>query len=281
MSKKIATYCGTAALAGAIILHLSPAIPVHAETLKIGGTGAALGTMRVLADSYTKSRSSNVKFIFVPGLGSGGGKKALSAGAIDIALTSKAGNDAEKLEGAKAVLYGKTPFVFATSIKNSASGLTTQDLVDIWSGKTLQWHDGARLRLILRPESDSDTEMLKRISLAMAQAVKIALSREGIRVTMTDGETADALESTQGALGTSVLALIISEKRSLKPLALDGVAPTAKNIADGSYPYFKSLYALARTNPTGPAEDFMGFLQSQSARKILAELGYWMGEGTP
>jgi phosphate transport system substrate-binding protein len=96
---------------------------------------------------------------------------------------------------------------------------------------------------------------------------------------MTDGETADALESTQGALGTSVLALIISEKRSLKPLALDGVAPTAKNIADGSYPYFKSLYALARTNPTGPAEDFMGFLRSPSARKILAELGYWVGEG--
>ena len=94
MSKKIAMYCVAAALAGAIILHLSPATPVHAETLKIGGTGAALGTMRALADSYTKSRSSNVKIIFVPGLGSGGGRKALSAGAIDIALTSKAGNDA-------------------------------------------------------------------------------------------------------------------------------------------------------------------------------------------
>jgi phosphate transport system substrate-binding protein len=237
--------------------------------------------MRALADSYTKSRSSNVKFILVPGLGSGGGRKALSAGAIDIALTSQAGNDAEKLEGATAVLYGKTPFVFATSIKNRASGLTTQELIDIWNGKTLQWHDGARLRLILRPESDSDTEVLKRISLAMAQAVKNALSREGIRVTVTDGETADALETTQGALGTSSLALIISEKRSLKALALDGVAPSPKNIADGSYPYFKSLYALARTKPTGPAEDFMSFLRSRSARKILAELGYWVGEGIP
>jgi phosphate transport system substrate-binding protein len=256
-------------------------MPVHAETLKIGGTGAALGTMRVLADSYTKSRSSNVKFIFVPGLGSGGGRKALSAGAIDIALTSKPGNDAEKLEGAKAVLYGKTPFVLATSIKNTATGLTTQDLVDIWNGKTLQWRDGTRIRLILRHESDSDTEMLKRISLAMAQAVKNALSREGIRVALTDGETADALEATPGALGTSTLALIMSEKRPLKALVLDGVAPAPKTVADGSYPYFKSLYALARTKPTGPAEDFMGFLQSQSARKILAELGYWMGEGTP
>ena len=281
MSKKIAMYCVAAVLAGAMILHLLPAMPVHAETVKIGGTGAALGTMRALADSYTKSRSTNVKVIFVPGLGSGGGRKALSAGAIDIALTSKAGNDAEKIEGAKAVLYGKTPFVLATSIKNTATGLTTQDLVDIWNGKTLQWRDGTRIRLILRPESDSDTEMLKRISLAMAQAVKHALSREGMKITVTDGETADALEATPGALGTSTLALIISEKRPLKALVLDGVAPAPKNVADGSYPYFKSLYALAWTKPTGPAEDFMGFLQSQSARKILAELGYWVGEGIP
>jgi len=281
MAKKIAMHFGTAVLVGAIGLHFLPATPVYAETIKIGGTGAAWGTMRVLADSYTKSRSSNVKVILVTGLGSGGGRKALSAGAIDIALTSKAGNDAEKLEGAKAVLYGKTPFVFTTSIKNRASGFTTQELVDIWNGKTLHWHDGARLRLILRHETDSDTDMLKRISPAMAQAVKNALSREGMKVTITDGDTADALETIPGALGTSVLALIISEKRSLKALVLDGIAPTPKNIADGSYPYFKSLYALARTKPTGAAEDFMSFLGFRSTRQILAELGYWVGEGTP
>ena len=235
------------------------AAPVHAETIKIGGTGGALGTMRVLADSYTKSRPSNVNIIFMPGLGSGGGRKALLAGVIDIALTSKAGNDGEKVEGAKAVLYGKSPFVFATSKKNSASGLTSQELLEIWNGKTLHWSDGTRLRLILRPDTDSDTEVLKRISPAMAQAVKNALSREGMKIALSDDETADALETTQGALGTSLLALIISENRSLKALVLDGVAPSPKTIADGSYPYFKSLYALTGTRPSGPTEDFMMF----------------------
>jgi hypothetical protein len=34
MSKKIAMYRGTAALAGAMILHLLPAMSLHAETVK-------------------------------------------------------------------------------------------------------------------------------------------------------------------------------------------------------------------------------------------------------
>ena len=93
-------------------------------------------------------------------------------GAIDIAVTSKAGKDIEKLEGAVAVLLGMTPFVFATSKRNPAIALTTQELVDIWNGKIAAWPDGSRLRLVLRPESDSDTDTLKRISPAFSAGDK-------------------------------------------------------------------------------------------------------------
>jgi len=79
-------------------------------------------------------------------------------------------------------------------------------------------------------------------------------------------------------LGTSSLALIISEKRSLKALAINGIAPSAKTIADGSYPYFKSLYVLTGTKPSGLTEEFIAFLSSTSGHKILTQLGYWMGE---
>jgi phosphate transport system substrate-binding protein len=102
-----------------------------------------------------------------------------------------------------------------------------------------------------------------------------------MKIAMTDGETADAIETIQGALGTSLLALIISEKRSLKVLAINGVGPSPKTIANGSYPYFKSLYMLTRTNPSGPTEEFMAFLHSISAQEILTQLGHWAGETSP
>ena len=142
------------------ILSLLPAA-LHAQAIRIGGTGSALGTMRILAEAFKKSHP-DAKMIFVPGLGSGGGRRALLGGAIDVALTSKAGNDIEKIEGTLAGSVGRSPFVFATGGRNTANGLTTEDLVDIWSGKTTAWPDGSRLRLILRPESDSDTEVLKK-----------------------------------------------------------------------------------------------------------------------
>jgi phosphate transport system substrate-binding protein len=261
-------------------LHLSLPVPLAAQTIKIGGTGGALGTMGILAEAFKKSHP-DAKVIIVPGLSSGGGRKALLGGAIDIAVTSKPGRDAEKLDGAIAVLLGRTPFVFATSTKNTTSALTTEELVAIWNGKTPTWPDGSRLRLILRPETDSDTDVLKRISPAMEQAVKNALAREGMKITMTDTETADAIETIPGALGTSSLALIISEKRSLKALDLNGVTPSPKTIANGSYPHFRSIYALTGTKPSGLTEQFMAFLRSTPGHEILAQSGHWLGDGSP
>lgn len=257
-----------------------PTPSLQAQTIKIGGTGAALGTMHVLVEAFKKSRPE-AKVIVVPGLGSGGARKALLGGAIDIAVTSKAGKDTEKLYGAVAVLLGRTPLVFATSRKNPASALTTQELVNIWNGKTTAWSDGSRVRLILRPENDSDTDVLKRISPAMEQAVKNASSREGMKIAITDTEGADALEVIQGALGTSTLALLISEKRPLKALSLNGVTPSLKTIANGSYPLFKSIYVVTTAKPSELTAEFTRFLHSSSGREILAQLGHWVEDGSP
>ena len=58
-----------------------------AETIKIGGTGSALGDMTRLAEAYMRA-NPDTKVVVLPSLGSAGGIKALRAGAIDIALTT-------------------------------------------------------------------------------------------------------------------------------------------------------------------------------------------------
>lgn len=254
------------------------AVSVHADTVKIGGTGGALGTMEILAEAFKKSHPG-ADVVIVPGLGSGGGRKALLGGAVDIGVTSMPGKTVEKLEGAIPVLYGRTPFVFATAKTNRFSELTTQQVVDIWGGKTTAWPDGTRLRLILRPATDSDTDVLKSISPAVEEAVKAALARPGMKVAITDGDSADAIQTTPGALGTSTLALIISEKRPLKALSLNGVVPSPKTIADGSYPYMKSMYLITGSKPSSLAQQFVSFVLSPQGREILAQLGHWVVEG--
>jgi phosphate transport system substrate-binding protein len=261
----------------AAMLFLSMPRLGQADTIKIGGTGAALGTMQLLGKAFRKTHS-DATVVIVPGLGSSGGRKALHGGVIDIAVTSRAGRSVEKPEGVLAVLYGRSPFVFATSKKNPISGLTTKDIVEIWSGKKTTWPDGTRVRLILRPETDSDTEVLEGISPAMDEAVKLALSRPGMKIAITDSDSADAIQSTPGALGTSLLSLIIAEKRALKVLLLDGVEPSPKTISGGSYRYFKSLYILTRAKPSELAQQFVAFLSAARGHEILGQLGHWVVE---
>ncbi len=260
-------------MAVALLSWLVP-MPLRGETIKLGGTGAALGTMKVLAEAFQKSHPG-VEPQIVGGLGSGGAKKAVLQGAIDVAITSKAGKAPENVPGAMTTEYGRTPFVFATSKSNPTEGVTMQQILSVYSGKMIAWPDGRRLRLIIRPETDSDTELLKGISSAMAEAVKNAQSREGLKMALTDQDSADAIESIPGALGTSTLALMLSEKRSLKALSLDQVIPSARTIADGAYAHFKSFYMVTKPKPSETAEKFIAFVLSPEGNRILTRLGHW------
>ena len=60
-------------------LFLVPA--AHGETIKIGGTGMDLGTMRQMAEAFMKANPAD-KVTVVKSLGSSGGVRALLAGAI-------------------------------------------------------------------------------------------------------------------------------------------------------------------------------------------------------
>lgn len=77
-----------------------------------------------------------------------------------------------------------------------------------------------------------------------------------------------------GALGPSTLAQIVSEGRALKALRLDGVEPSAQSIADGSYPYYKSMVIVTTARSPPVARQFVEFVQSASGRKILERTGH-------
>lgn len=263
----------------AFLLSLGLSVPAAfaGETIRIGGTGGALRTMRALGEAFRKQHP-NMEVVVVPGLGSGGGRKALMGGALDVAVTARPWKGAEKLDGAVARLYGRSPFVMAVSAKNPAANLTIQDILEIHNGKKTTWPDGRRLRLILRQLTDSDTEMLLSIGPDMERAVKSAHQREGMKIAITDEESAEAIQSTPGAVGTSMLSLIISEKRPLKALSIKGIVPSVKSIADGSYPWFKSFYLVTKADSSPSSRSFVEFALSARGRQILSTLGHWLPE---
>jgi phosphate transport system substrate-binding protein len=247
----------------------------QAQEVRIGGTGAALGTMELLGLAYAKTQPQT-RIIVLPSIGSGGGIKALLAGAIQIGVSSRPLSEAETTAGAVAVEYGRTPFVFATAAVSTAIGVTTQNLADFYAGKLNEWPDGSKVRLVLRPIGDSDSETIKNMSPAMREAKSTAEQRKGMVFTVTDQETASSIEKTSGAVGPATLALLLSEKRALKALTLDGIVASPQNIANGSYPLYKQM--LIVTGPKSPPEAlaFVAFVRSATGRAILQQTGHWV-----
>jgi phosphate transport system substrate-binding protein len=244
-----------------------------AQDFRIGGTGGALATMQMLADDYRRIEPE-VKITVMPSLGSGGGIKALLAGAIQIAVSSRELKPSETSQGAHGDLLGRTPFVFAVSPAARIDAITVKDLVEIYSGRTMHWPDGTRIHLVLRPVGDSDSDMVKGISPEVRQAKLLAESRRGMLFAVTDQEAAENLEKISGAFGSSTLAQIVTEKRAIKPLRFNGVEPNAETVADGSYPYFKPLFIVTGPKTPAAAQRFAAFMRSAAGRKILAQSGY-------
>lgn len=262
-------------LVGCALWALSAVASAEAQDIRIGGTGAALGTMQLLAQAYAKT-SPEARITVLPSMGSGGGIKALLAGAIQIGVSSRPLGDSESGAGAVAVEYGRTPFVFATAASSKISGITTQNLVDFYAGKVDEWPDGSKLRLVLRPIGDADSETIKSMSPAMREAKTAAEQRKGMAFTVTDQEAASAIEKVPGALGPSTLALLLSEKRALKALALDGVAPSAQTIANGSYPLHRQLLIVTGPKTPPEAQAFVAFVRSAAGRELLQQTGHWV-----
>jgi len=245
-----------------------------ADEIKIGGTGAALGTMRLLADEFSAS-NPETRVVILSSLGSKGGIRAVTAGAIDLAVTSAPLNEDERRLGVTAIEYGRTPLVFAVSTNSAMTSISRAELAGIYAGKMVKWPDGSLVRVILRPAGDNDTRMVKELSAEIRQGHEAAEHRPGVNIAGTDQETAERLEQIPGAIGPTSLSLVLSEKRALRALKLDGKDPTPGNAGSGVYPYSKRLFLVSGAGRSAATARFVAFVQSPAGRKILADNGHW------
>ena len=264
---------GAGALAGLTLL--GPLVPAAwAQPVRVGGTGSALEVMRQLGEAH-RLAEPQFELTVVPNLGSSGGMRALAAGAIEAALVTRELTEEERRAGLTGVAYGRTPVVLATS-RQAAAGFSARQVEEIYAGRQERWPDGLAIRLVLRPLSDVDTRVLGGLSARMPEILKQAAARPGMLVPVTDQDSANDLARLPGSLGTSSLALLLAEKRGLTILPIDGVMPSARTVADGSYPLAKTMFIVYRGDAPAQLRRYIDFLKSPRARALLEQTGHWV-----
>ncbi len=168
---------------------------------------------------------------------------------------------------------GTTAVVFAVAASNPTSGLSAAEILDMYRGEQTHWPDGTPVRLVLRPDGDSDTRVIKRHVPGMAQVLGALRQRPEIPIAYTDQESADQLEDHPGALGTADLSVIVAERRRLKALTLDGVHPSNGTVADGSYRLTKTFYLVTTGDPSAVVRSFLAFVRSPEGKSLLRRNG--------
>ena len=188
-------------------------------------------------------------------------------GEIDIAICVAPSD--EQLEYAKAtgvdlefIPIAREAFVFLVNANNSIDNLTTQEVKDIYAGKYKNWKElGGPDRLI---------SPLTRNEGSGSQSALLNF--------LGDTEIAADYDSFFGsAIGFSFRFYVegIVEDGGVKMLSLNGVYPSAENVANGSYPIINEIYAVYRKdNPNKNVKLLVDWMLSEQGQQIVEESGY-------
>ncbi|MBT1075082.1 substrate-binding domain-containing protein [Geobacter grbiciae] len=249
-----------------------------AETIRVNGSGSALYIMKPLIKAYIKAHPG-VRIGMEKPLGSSGAVKALLSGALDMVVGSKVLKSEEVARGGISREYGKMPLAIVTGEQVPKRDVTTKELEDIYSGHVRTWSNGEPIRLVLRPDADIDTTILAGLSPAMEKAVKSAHSQHGMIVAVTDPESDEMVAKTAGSLGTAALSAILVEKLPLNVLSLNGIKPSVKTLANGTYPLAKDIRFITTKKTPSAVLNFIDFIYSPQGRAIAGKAGILVTAG--
>ena len=246
----------------------APAADAAAETLRLGGTGTAIGMLQKVGAEFTAADGGTINV--VPNLGSAGAIKALADGVIDLAVSARPLKPDEAAAGMRQVAVMRTAYVLATS-NRYPTALKSTDLPRIFATENAAWPDGKPIRIILRPRSETDTELLGKLFAGMGDAIESARRRVDVPVAATDQDNAALAERMPGSLTGITVTQLTTERRDMRIVPLDGLTPTLANVESGAYPFVKSLYFVIRSKDAAQAQRFVDYLRSPQGVQALRE----------
>jgi len=227
--------------------------------------------VRKLAKEYTRAHP-DVRFDFKQGTNSGAAISGLKDGTLDLAVVNRKLKPAE-VGGVSYVPIARDAVAFAVGPWAQVDSISTAQVRRIYGGKVADWRQlGAQARPLVVLDRDAD-ESARKLFLLPVLAGQ-AIGARTAELTKAS-EMADALAGTPGAFGyTAVGYLSATGVRGVRPLALDGTAPTAENLTAGRYPWALTLALVHRSKDPKALRDFVAFASGSSAAATLKAYGY-------
>jgi phosphate transport system substrate-binding protein len=255
---------------GAFALATAVSLPAAAATLHIGGVGAASEPLRQVGATFNAETGITVEII--PGLGSAGGIRAATEGALQLVVSARELLPSETASDLTSVMTVCTPWVLVSSHPSPGS-LDHTAVAAIYALAAPQWPDGTPIRIVLRPKLESDNAVMAAFFPGMEQAIAQARMRESVPLGETDQDNADLAERIPGSLTGGAYAQYVSEHRTLRFVAIDGELPGTEAFESGRYPFAKIFRVMVPRHPAPEADRFLVFLRSSEGTRAMRDSG--------
>ena len=174
---------------------------------------------------------------------------------------------------------GTEAFVFFVHKDNPIDNLTTEQIKGIYSGEITNWKQvggkNEEIAAFQRNEGSGSQSMLQRF---MGDTPIMEAPTEMVN-TMMSGiiEQVSSYRSKSNSIGFSFRYYVegIIQNPDIKVLSVDGIAPTAENIRNGSYPIVTPMYAVTYEENTNENVDLLlQWILSEEGQYIIEETGY-------
>lgn len=210
----------------------------------------------------------DITFTYNP-TGSGTGITAVSEGRCDIGLSSRDLKDEEKEAGLEATELALDGIAVIVNSENEVSDLSLEDIKAIYTGEITNWSElggsDGEIVLIGREAGSGTRDGFESITETEEQC---AYRQE---LTST-GDVITTVSNNPNAIGYASLAAVDD---TVKPVSVDGVAPSEDTISDGTYKIQRPFMLVTKTDGelSEAAQKFFDYATSAEAADIISEAG--------
>jgi phosphate transport system substrate-binding protein len=203
-------------------------------------------------------------------VGSAASISLVTTGEADVAFVSRE-LTAEERAIVAATGLGYMGQVIAVNKTNPVTGLSTEQLRGIFSGKITDWSavGGApgTIRVFIRTDSSPTRSALDPLLLGPGGTYRADA------ISVPDATAmVNALTAGVGGIGMVSAPFITADPASPHAIAVDGVAPTRENVTSGKYPYRRPVYLIIRTNASlvrPGTRALLDLLHADEGRRVL------------
>lgn len=167
----------------------------------------------------------------------------------------------------------KGAIVFGVNASVPLGEITERQLCDLYEGKTSNWNAlkgrDAPAVVLTRPPAEVDPEVI-RAKLACFKDLKEAQS---VRVMARGGDLAKGLADTPDAIGMTSMTVVEQSRGKVKPLSVNGIAPTAENVKSGRYILTRDFLFVVNNAPPAQVTRFLEFVFSPAGDRVILGSG--------